>query len=261
MPIIKRANFWLTCLFVISLLILPYSAFAFSLEAAAGYWMQMPSGTLEYKPLSSTDNLDLKSDLKYDTKYQPYARIKAELPLFLPNIYLMATPMYFNGTGQKNVQINFGGQTFNANVPFESKLKLHHYDLAFYYSLPFLKKATLDVLNVELGINARVIDFEARLNQPTSGYSVSKTLTIPVPMVYLGLQVKPVKAVSIEAEARGIAYSSSHYFDIIGRVKVEVYGPVFVSAGYRYEAIKIDQSSVNVDVNFDGPFVELGLIF
>jgi outer membrane protein len=256
MPIVKSTNLWLTCLFVISLLILPYRAFAFGLEAGVGYWMQMPSGTIGYKPFSSTDSLDLKSDLQYNTRYQPYARIKAELPLFLPNIYIMATPMYFNGTGNKS--FTFGGQPFSGT--FESKLKLDHYDLAFYYSLPFIKTATVDVLNIELGINARVIDFEARINQP-GGPSVSKTLMIPVPMVYLGLQVKPVKAVSIEAEARGIAYSSSHYFDIIGRVKVKVYGPVFVSAGYRYEAIKIDQSGVNADVNFGGPFVELGLSF
>lgn len=255
----RRIKLYMLCLLVLSLTV-PFRAFAFGFEVGAGYWMQMPSGTFGYKPLSTTDNLDLKSDLQYNTRYQPYARIKAELPLFLPNIYLMATPMSFDGTGQKNVQVNFGNQTFSANVPFESKLKLDHYDLAFYYSLPFLKKATLDVLNVELGINARVIDFQARISQPTTG-SISKTLTIPVPMVYVALQVKPVKAVSIEAEARGIAYGSSHYFDIIGRVKVKVYGPVFVSAGYRYEAIKIDQSGVNADVNVGGPFVELSLSF
>jgi len=71
----------------------------------------------------------------------------------------------------------------------QGRLNLNHYDLAFYYSLLFLKKVTLDVLNIELGINARVIDFEGRVNQPTIGISVSKQLTIPVPMAYLGIQV------------------------------------------------------------------------
>jgi outer membrane protein len=253
----RKLPVYVLCLFVLCLFAIPCTSFAWNVEGAVGYWMQMPSGTLEYKPVSSIDTLDIKSDLKYDTKYQPYARIKADLPLFLPNIYIMATPMYFNGSGNKS--FSFGGYSFTG--AFESRLKLDHYDLALYYSLPFLKKATLDVLNVEIGINARVIDFEARVTELSSGTSVSKSLTIPVPMVYLGMQVKPVKAISIEAEARGIAYGSSHYFDIIGRAKVTVYGPVFVAAGYRYEKVKIDVSDVKADIDFSGPFVELGLAF
>jgi outer membrane protein len=258
----KRMQLYLLCLLVLSLQIVPYRAFAFGLEVGVGYWMQSPSGHFAFNSngLTGTD-LDLKSDLQYNTQYQPYARIKAELPLFLPNIYLMATPMSFDGTGQKNIAINFGGQTFNTNTPFESKLNLNHYDLAFYYSLPFLKNATLDVLNVEFGINGRVIDFQARVNQPTTDVSASKTLTIPVPMVYFGIQVKPVKDISIEAEARGIAYGSNSYFDIIGRAKLIIYGPAFISAGYRYEAVRIDQSGVKADVNFNGPLVEFGLGF
>ena len=245
-------------------LILPTSpdrAFAWGLEAGVGYWMQMPSGTIGYNPISTTDSLDLKNDLKFDTRYQPYARIKIELPAFLPNIYLMATPLSFDGTGQKNISFAFGGQTFNANVPLDSKLKLDHYDVALYYSLPFLKTATLDVLNVEIGVDARMIDLDARINQPTTGLSASKSLFVTVPMVYLGLQVAPVKGFSIEAEGRGMAYGSNNYFDIIGRAKVKVYGPLFISAGYRYETIKIDQSGVKADANFSGPFAEIGLKF
>jgi len=119
----------------------------------------------------------------------------------------------------------------------------------------------LDVLNVELGINARVIDFEGRVNQPTTDVSTSKMLPIPVPMVYYGIQVKPVEDISIEAEAQGIAYDSNSYLDIIGRVKVKIYGPAFIGTGYRYEAGKIDESDSQADVNFKGPFVELGLNF
>lgn len=249
----QKAHWSILAAFVLSLLVVPCSASAWGLEAGVGYWMQTPSGTLGYKG----DSLSIKNEFNYDTEYQPYARIKAELPLFLPNIYLIATPMEFKGAGDKN--FTFGDTTITG--AFESKLTLHHYDLAFYYSLPFLKTATLDRLNVELGINARIIDFEAKVTESSSGITTSKSLTIPVPMVYAGIQVKPVKAVSIEAEVRGIAYGSNHYYDLIGRLKVKPYGPVFIGAGYRHETIKISQSDVDAKINFGGPFVEVGLTF
>ncbi|MEE9912908.1 MAG: TIGR04219 family outer membrane beta-barrel protein [Deltaproteobacteria bacterium] len=237
----------------LSLIAVPCPSFAWGLEVGVGGAMQMQSGEIGYEPVSPTDSVDLGTN----TKYQPYGRLKAVLPLFLPNIYVMATPMNFDGSGNKTFK--FGDYTFTG--AYESKLKLDHYDLALYYSLPFLKTATLDVLNIELGINVRVIDFKAEVREVSTGNSVSESLVIPVPMAYVGVQVKPIKAISLEAEGRGIAYSSNHYFDVIGRAKVTVFGPLFVAAGYRYEKVKIDQSDVRADVQSNGPFVEVGLSF
>jgi outer membrane protein len=254
----KKTPTYLLCLFILSLVAVPCGAFATGLEVGVGYWRQTPSGTLAYKPISATDNLDLKNDLNYDSKNKPFARVKVELPLFLPNLYFMATPMEFTGSGNKS--FTFGGT--NINGAFDSKLKLDQYDLALYYSLPFLNTATLGVLNVELGLNAKFIDFEATATDiSTPANSVSKKLSLPVPMVYAGIQVKPIKTISIEAEGRGVSYGANHYYDIIGRLKVKPVGPLFISGGYRYESIKIDQSDVKADIKFAGPFVEAGVQF
>lgn len=251
----KKTQIYVVCLFVLSLLTAPYSSFALGLEVGAGYWRQSPSGTFSYdnNGLSGT-SIDLKDDANFGSKSKPFARVKAELPLILPNLYFMATPMEFTGTGSK--PITFGGQTYNTG--FDSKLKLNQYDLALYYSLPFLNTATLGILNVELGLNAKFIDFEATV---TGSTSASKKLSLPVPMVYAGVQVKPIKTFSIEAEGRGISYGANHFYDVIGRLKVKPVGPLFVSGGYRYESIKIDQSSVKADIKFTGPFVEAGVQF
>ncbi len=249
----KKIFIYVLYLFSLFLVAVPCKSFALGLEVGVGGWMQMQSGEIGYKPVSPTDSVDLGTN----TKYQPYGRIKIDMPLFFPNIYVMATPMNFDGSGNKTFK--FGDYAFTG--AYESKLKLDHYDLALYYSIPFLKTATLDVLNIEVGINARVIDFKAQVKELSTGTSVSESLTIPLPMAYLGAQVKPIKALSLEAEGRGIAYSSNHYFDVIGRAKVTVYGPLFVAAGYRYEKIKIDQNDVKADAQCNGPFMELGLSF
>lgn len=240
-------------LFSLSLVVVPCKSFALGLEVGVGGWMQMQSGEIGYKPIAPTDTVDLGTN----TKYQPYGRIKVDTPLFLPNLYVQATPMNFDGSGNKTFE--FGGQTFTG--AYESKLKVNHYDVALYYSIPFLKTATLDILNIEIGINARVIDFKAEVREVATGISASESLIIPVPMAYVGVQVKPIKAISLEAEGRGIAYSSNHYFDVVGRAKVTVYGPLFVAAGYRYEKMKIDYSDVRADVRAHGPFAEVGLSF
>lgn len=239
------------CVFLV-----PQVAGAIGLEAAVGVWSQDPKGDLGYKgtPLS------LENELKYDTETQFSGRIKIDMPLIIPNIYLMATPMKFDGTGQKNMNFTFGDKTFNGAADFTSETKLDHYDLALYYGIPFLKTATLGKLNAEVGLNIRLIDFEAEIAQSGIG-TESKTATLPIPMVYVGLQFKPLSSLSIEGEARGVAYSDNHYYDLIGRLKFKFLGPAFAAGGYRYEDLKIDEEDIRADVTFSGPFAEIGVEF
>jgi len=259
----KRIRGYVVCLFVLAMLVVPYRAFAFiGLDIGVGYWRQTPTGALQYKPVSGyVGDIDLKDDLYLDTENKPFVRIKAELPLVLPNIYLMATPMTFEGSGQLTRTISFGDTTFSGGVPIESKIKLDHYDLALFYPIPLLKTATVGVLNIELGLNARKFDFKGTISQPTLNQTASKSLSVYVPMIYGGIQVKPVSSLSIEAEIRGIAYSGNHYYDYLGRLKFNPIPLVYIAGGYRAETIKIDESDVKADIKFGGPFIEAGLSF
>ncbi len=253
----KKMLVLLTSVFVIALSLVPQHAAAAGLEAAVGYWMQDPSGDIQFKG----NRLDLEDDFGYDTEHKPFGRIKLDLPGMLPNVYLMATPLAFEETTTTNVTFNFGDQTFAAAVPFRAKLKLDHYDIALFYALPFVEKATLGRLNAELGLNVRIIDFETEVAQNLTSTSASESFILPVPMGYAGFQFKPIKAVSLEGEVRGIAFSSSHYVDVIGRLKITVIGPLFIAPGYRYESIKIDHQGVDASLQFQGPFVEVGVRF
>jgi outer membrane protein len=259
----KRTQIYIVGLFVLAMLVIPYQAFAFfALDVGVGYWRQTPTGTLNYKPVSVPGvygDIDLKDDLNLGRETKPFARIRAELPLILPNIYLMATPMEFKGSGVLQRSISYNNHPFILGTSVDSKLKLDHYDVALFYPIPVLKTVTGGKLNVDLGLNARKIDFEGTINNGI--VNASKSLSIYVPMIFAGIQVKPIDAFSIEAEVRGIAYSNSHYYDYIGRLRVNPIPLVFIAAGYRAETIKIDQSDVKADIKFGGPFVEAGLHF
>jgi len=230
--------------------------YAIGIEAAIGAWNQIPEGDMGYKG----DSLSLKSDLQYSkSKTEMSGRVKIDMPLFIPNIYLMATPMKYTGNGVKNTAFRFGDRVYLANVPYSSELKLDHYDIGLYYGIPFINTATLGKLNVDVGLNLRIMDMKGSITQ--GNISESKSVTAPLPMLYAAGQLKVIGDFSVEAETRGIAYSSNHYIDVIGRLKYKVFGPAFIGAGYRYEKIKVDYKDLKVDVNIGGPFAEIGVKF
>lgn len=250
----KRIWFWIPVI-CICLLFFSRESGAIGLEAAIGVSYQDFQGRLAY----NGESLDINNDLRFNRPAQFFGRVKIDMPLIIPNLYLMATPLRFDGTATHNLSFKFGDQTFNAGIPFSSTLKLDHYDLGFYYGLPFVKQATLGSINIDAGLNIRVFDLKAEITQ--MGKSESKGFNLIVPMAYIGLQIKPTSFFSIEGEFRGLAYNDIHYYDLIGRVKYHFVKWAFVSAGYRHEEISMDQSDIKMNIRFSGPLVEVGFQF
>lgn len=250
---------------VIAVLVAAPSARAAGVELAVGGWQQEPEGTVAFSALGVSDILDIERDMRYDEETRVFGRAKIDLPVFLPNIYLMATPMNFEGTGQKNVTFKFGDTTFEAGVDFLSKVDLDHFDIALYYGLPFIETATAGVLNIELGLNVRVVDFEAFVEgtEAVTGNTIreSESFTLPLPMLYAGAQLSPADWLALEVEGRGVAYNGDHVMSFIGRAKVRPMGPFFVAVGWRHEDIDVEEDEVTVDARISGPFAEAGLEF
>jgi outer membrane protein len=244
---------------------------ALGLEIAVGYFQQNPSGDISYEgdTPTSSETLDLVDDLDLESEYQLTGRIKAELPLFFPNVYLMATPMQYDGKGRVNKNFDFGDITFEGGADVETKLKLDHYDIALYYNLPFIKTATAKKLNAEIGLNVRIMDFAAEIEGTEAGTGLtekeSASATFAVPMVYVGAQLMPIDYLAFEAEGRWIGYDKNQYLDVIGRLKIRPIKQIFVAAGYRHEHLKIDEkiddNDANIDFTFQGPFAEVGCQF
>lgn len=246
---------------LIFLLSIPTTALALGVEIAGGAWYQSPSGNMSFDKTTNADDLDLEDNLNYDDKWQPSGRLKIDMPMFIPNIYIMATPLKWDERGSKDVDFSFGGENFHGDIDFDSKLKMNHLDVAFYYGLPGIRTATADVLNIDLGLNFRLLDVKAEIKQKDFGLKESESYFLPVPMVYAAMQIVPVEWLSLEFEGRGIAYSSNYYVSLIGRLKVKPFGPFFVAGGYRYDTVKIDYQDIDIDTEFEGPFAEVGFDF
>jgi outer membrane protein len=256
-----KKNLLLIILTILIAVALPGTVQAIGLEIAAGAWLQSPSGTLSYKAIDPNDLLDLENDLKYDDETRFSGRLKIDMPLFLPNIYLMATPMEFEGDGIKTSNFKFGDSIIGGTAPFYSNLNLNHADIALYYGIPGLQLATLDILNIDIGLNVRIYDAEARIVQQSTSIDVTESITVPIPQVFLALQFRPFDFLALEAEGRGISIGGNKAYSLIGRLRWNVFGPLFLAGGYRYDKIEIDEEELFIDTDFSGPFAELGLSF
>lgn len=236
---------------------------AIGLEIAIGGWQQSIDGTLGYQPLGNPDIIDLDSDLQFDDESNIFGRAKIDLPVFFPNIYLVGAPAEFEGTGSKSITFRFGDVTYNADAQLDSKITVNQYDVGFYYGLPFVTTGSAGMLNVDVGLNIRILDLDAQIVGLSGAIGVkeSQSITVPVPMLYIGVQVMPTDSFMIEAEGRGIAVGDNRLFGLVGRLRYQFAGPVFVAGGYRYDKIDVDEDGVVADIDFSGPFIEVGLAF
>ena len=244
--------------------LIPLQVWALGFEAAVGLGRQEPEGTFGYNTVVSSDKIDLKDDADLDTEQRVYGRLKLDMPLLIPNIYLMATPMDFSGIGQKPLSFKFGDETFDANSTFEFDVRLDQYDVALYYGIPLMETATLKTFNVDVGLNLKYIDYRGAVTGTVSGQMMkeSDSQQIPIPTLFLGAQLRPMDWLSLEAEGRGIAYGDNSLMDLIGRVKIKPsLSPVFVAGGWRYESLRLDEFDIKADIDISGPFVEAGVQF
>jgi len=245
----------------------------FNVSVFAGGVEQDPSGVVSYKAQSSTDYLDLKNDAHFSQKTQPIigAKITNSIP-FVPDLKLDYMPMKFDGSGTLNRQITFGGTTYQAQANFNLNAKMNRFDVLAYYHVPFIAEATKNIVKVKAGLNVRVIDFSESFTgtDQLTGNTVteSKSLTVPVPMVHLGVSISPVKQVSLVGSVNYVSYGSNNYYDYNTGIRFSPNGLFknliampFVQAGYRYEKLKINKDSVFADVKVDGPYAMVGLEF
>ena len=260
----KTRNFLCILLSILAGLLLLISVPAAALpladiEGAVGGWQASPSGAMAFRG----NDLVLEDALGYEDETDFTARLKIGTPLVLPNIYLMATPLKYEETATLSEGFTFGEKSFEAETDFRSRLTLDHYDIGLYYNVPLVKTFSLHRLNLEAGLNARIIDAQALVEQEAGGERVvaSKSEIMPVPMVYLGAGLYPVERFGLEMELRGISYSDYDLLSVIGRLRVKAFGSMFISGGYRYEACHVKKDGLKIDVDFSGPFLEAGLKF
>lgn len=243
---------------LVLVILIPTQGLSLGFEFAITAWKPSLAGEVSYDALTEADILELDDVFDLDEPWRLSGRLKLDIPFF-PNLYLMATPMEFSGPGVLPFSLNFGDTTFSPGVELDAFLTLNIYDVGLYYTIPFLGIATAGILNCEVGLDARMIDLKAQIEEVSTGLDESEDFTVAFPLLYGAVQIYPVKHLALEVEARGVSYGDNRIFSLISRLKIRPIGPVFIAGGYRDETILFDYKGIEMDMRCTGPFAEAGL--
>jgi len=163
-----------------------------------------------------------------------------------------------------------GCYTYQANADFNLSVKLDRVDTTLYYNLPFIKTATAGKLDVELGLNIRTVMFDGKLSGTTvdnRSVTEGKSITLPIPMGHLAVEIRPINQVSLVGELNYIGYRKNTYYDYAVGLRLNSHGLVrttlkpFVEVGYKHEKLKLDEEGVKADLKVKGLYALMGVRF
>jgi len=226
-------------------------------RVGANYWNYDIGGTARDQTRDSANNIDVNKDLGYDDGSLGHYYISLEHPVpLLPNVRISKTDIDEDANGRLTNTVVYGDIIFQADEDVSSKVELDQTDITLYYSL-------LDnVVNLDLGLNAKYIDSKARITGAVSG-TQNADISGWVPMAYAGVGADlPLTGLSISADGAYVKYQSSSFYDLT--VRATYTSPWFVGADVGYRKIKLDLDDFDdsyADVEFDGPYAGLFVHF
>lgn len=216
-------------------------------DVSVGYEYPKPSGSITLKnPGGTQQPFDAVSDLHLGSGNDFIAKIDINhsLPV-LPNIYVHHLPVEVSGDSSLG----------------HAELKMEQNDVGLYYNLPFVKEATDDALDLKLGVNARIVNLNAELKGGPTDFSANFSTVIP--MVYAGVDIKPIRWVSISAEIKTLPLGASSLTEYAAELRLHPFHALYLAGGYFNYNVKIDPSLATgappTNFTLAGPYFVVGL--
>lgn len=224
------------------------------LYAGGGAWQANPQGNIG----RSNINLDSTLNLNEETNRFAYVAVEHPIPL-LPNIRLQHTEMDWVGDALISAGTDLNGNPFVATEQADVALNLTHTDATLYYEL-------LDnVVDLDLGITARVFDGDASLVSASQQESIDLGATVPMLYGKAGIDI-PFTIISAALVASWVNVGDFRLIDWSAEVAFEMDLVTLIDGGlimgYRSMQVDIDDfDELQSDARFEGYFVALQLHF
>ena len=199
----------------------------------------------------STDGLGLDGD----------NTIGASAMLNIGRFFLFARyiPIDISGSGTTTQTVDFGDFTFADSAKLDSSLTFDMYDAGV--GIHILNFDDLPVrIQVGLLLQVKLLDGDVKATGTEAITGLTQTesqdFTFPIPMVGARVNLGLADFLAVNLQGAAIAYSGDHLYDVEGRAEFSPLPFVGISAGYRYLNVTVDESDVNLDATFSGPFIE-----
>jgi outer membrane protein len=251
----------ITSTIVSGLLISSANAFmGLNAEVGTGVWAPEMSGTVGYGSNATSNQIDF-GDLgldykKYDNTYM-YADFSHFVP-FIPNARVESVS--YSMSGKASNGINWNGNT--VTVDSKTDIKMDQTDMILYWGVPFISTATVGVLDINFGLDAKNIKGEITLNDDTAKFDET------LPLAYLNTRIDlPFAPVNLEGTMKTISYDGASISDneikLSGVLDLTVVD-LKVDLGYRIQNITIPTKLVNnleADIDTKGIFLGVSAKF
>jgi len=220
-------------------------------SAKIGYLSLKPSGEFAGEVNGIGTRIDMEDDLNFDDSQG----ITAEAALQWGDFRLSAgyLPIKFSGSGTLAQDVVFNGQTYSASTDVSSDVDVRLYEGALAWYLVNVDDLPVRLqFGPELGV--KVADADLSLRETAGGTNESVSGVVPIPTVGLRGRIGFSDYLGVVGRVGYMAYQDNSFLDASGELEFSPLPLVGIYAGYRYFSLKIDESDVFVDVQFDGPY-------
>ena len=224
----------------------------------AGYQFLTPSGDLSGSGSSLETSLNTDDDLDWGNSRE----LLGELTLDWGNSQLNFSylPMEFSGDNLMATDGFYNGQSFRLGDRVSTDVKFDLYDMGYTFCLINMKEVPTPFrLGVEFAI--KLADIEIEFSDEDAGIHENDSVIAPFPTLGIRTCIALSEHVALTGRAGYIEYDDNHLFD--ANLQLEYlpmeHGGLF--AGYRYFDLAVDESDVDVNLEFSGPYAGIMIHF
>ncbi len=212
----------------------------------AGAWSNDVSGSVR----DAGGDIDVSGVLRLPDETKGYARASLHVT-GLGTLHGGYTALSRSATGTLSTTITFAGRSFSSGSSLNSQVDLDVYDLGWTFTV-----VDVGAASASLGLDVKWYDGTVRLS--SGGNTAQSDLSVPVPMLKAGLRFGlPFLAVDLAGE--GISIAGNRVTDLRAGVRFHPLPLVYLTGGYRYMDLKLEDGSKRADVSLQGPFFGLGV--
>ncbi len=222
------------------------------LAVKAGYQLLSPKGSLSGSAAGDS-RLNVKRDLDLDDS----SGLTGEIALNWgqSRLSLNYLPISFSGTSTMKFSGTFNSRTFAVNDRVKSDLDIALYDVGYSYYLINIDSLPLRFqLGGELAVKVADAEVLFRNLNPDNRFTEKESALVPIPTLGLRARAALADFLGVTARVGYMEYSNNHFLDAEVQVEFSPLPLAGIYAGYRHFDLRIDESDVQVETDFSGPF-------
>ncbi len=229
-----------------------------SISFRAGYQLLKPSGDIAGSGSTFDASLDSDDDLDWDESREMLGELS--LDWGRSQLSFSYVPMEFSGDNPMSIDGYYNGQAFSIGDHVSSDVKFDLYDVGYTFYLINMKEVPTPFrLGVEFAI--KLADIEIEFSDEAAGIHENDSVIAPFPTLGLRTCIALTEHVALTGRAGYIEYDDNHLFDANLQLEYLPMKQGGLFAGYRYFDLAVDESDVDVNLEFSGPYAGIMIHF